>query len=305
MDLRLRAIHNVTGETDKVFDDAITYSKAVVHKDNLISGWNVNTSELKIFCNGYEIYSSVKYDKHQWVRESLNTEAMQPGDVLEQYEINLHTGEYRPISVDGKAEYVKLVTTTIPLENVQLWNVQVPVLIPGTAIPEYVCVLSKQQDQPNRLYKAKSVLSFDTEDDFPAVGDVTQLYYALDDDTQYYWWTGNQYTGISDETRWEAFMQTDSAWLTTSLDPTLRPSDTRILSFDGSYVINETVTDAKIEDESVAYPQAHGIQLIQEEADGVLLRFNPCIFFDACTHYAYDDGAQVVLYFLMQVRYLQ
>jgi hypothetical protein len=160
--------------------------------------------------------------------------------------------------------------------------------------------------QDNVLYQSKTIENYPTEDDFPATGDITKLYYAEDDTTQYYYWNGAAYAPITATVRGQAFMYPMSGWLATDLEHDLTQDKAEIINFDLSYIINNTPNIEQTPNEQVPMAHSHGIQLSQDENNGLAIEYNLPMFFDACTMNAdFADGVLVNLQVWSRVRYVE
>lgn len=225
--------------------------------------------------------------------------ATTPGTTIDVRQINLQSGQFRlkPTEDGTRTEHVRLLETIqIPTENTKVYNGQLPLVTPQNTPPQYALVLNVYPDK-NILYKAKDILSFDSESNFPTTGDITKLYYALDDTTQYYYWNGAAYAAVTSTLRGQAFMYAENGWLEGVLDTELTPDTTAIINFDNSYL--------QMDDDVFPVPSVQGFQLIQLGDQGLVYRLNLPQFFYSCIIDDVPDGTDVEINCSIHVRYEQ
>jgi hypothetical protein len=219
-------------------------------------------------------------------------------DTADLTQVNLVTGQHRskPSLDNTKTQHIKKIVSVVIPQNVFIYNTQVPIATPAIldVISPYILLLQKYPNQPNVLYQLKAIETYPTDANFPATGDPMKLYLAEDEPDQYYYWTGSAYAVIADQTRINAFYKPDTSWLSVNVDSTLPSGTVVIINFDGSFITNG--------DEVVPIPYAHGIQF-KQDANGLIVRTNLPIFYDACTDVTYVDGTQVELVLTLNVRY--
>jgi hypothetical protein len=221
-------------------------------------------------------------------------------------QINLETGQYRDKPYldnpgTGWREVIRQIEVSLPVQDVRLYNGTLPLITPQSTPPVYVVVLNTYPD-PHVLMQTKSIEQYPTVADFPATGNTSKIYYALADTTQYYFWDSAQYRPLDNTNRSQAFAPAENAWVAADLADDLKPNVSRIFGFEDSIILNKTDDQVHLADQVIPIAYAHGIQFIQDMTNGLFVRINFGLFFDACTDYKYDDNTKVELQAYIRVR---
>jgi hypothetical protein len=219
-------------------------------------------------------------------------------------QLNLQNGQTRDKPSETRSDEVEMNTVAAgmaPNESVYIYNETLPFVAAPNDPRPFILLLHANQE-PNKLYVAKEILKYDAASDFPATGDADKVYDDTSDNERYYW-DGTKYVELDENNAEYMYLLHATGWLQTSLDQTLKPSKAVINSYKRSFIQNQTVNQPEIEDEHIPVQAAQGIQLIQENTDGLNMRINLAQFFDACTHYSYDNDTLVLLEVILQVQY--